>query len=927
MPQPSDATAFPRMTSVPDKANTIILVDEKVASDFVTKGLPTSVLEAAIAGAGANGFLGSFNPTGPTPNLQNGTGIAGTWYRVSADGSHDFGAGSIALKTNQTVYYADDATWKLDAGGQFITGDKTKLDAINSWEFSASDLSNWASGAIVTETTTQAPGGFLYAVNDNSAGGALYREWTEANLEPGSDYQWDFWFKTQTSPAHYMAFEIDNGEAATTITKVNLATAAVYEVTGGSVQVFATNWNIGGGLYRIRFLIRPLKSQIVIRIYPSHGAAANAGNDTAVDITQQGTVDILPTEIKRGLRDTSLLHTANVKAYGATGNGTTNDTTAIQAAFNSGATRVYFPTGNYLVTSKITVPAAVVDVFGDGPSASRLFGNFTAAAVLEVVGTTPTSLGGVTANLPQGDPQFTLSSAPSGLLVGRDVALISDSGATNWSTWNANYRKGEMPLVNAVSSATVYLSGGLYDSYTQANVTVGQLHYRPFRLANMMLENQEIGFFGKFLNGYVLDNVLVKIEGTTAGNAGHGIRLFHCFGGQLLNCNSTVSSDTSGDRYAIAWINSQNLSIVGGTYVSPRHALTTGGVGGSPSLSNPMNPCRNLRLFGISAISSNFHNQTADSPIDTHGNTEDVLVSNCTLRGGGFLVGGDHLTYEGCHIFLANKSIGNTGWLVTEPRGPNITIANCVVHITREVDGYAFLMNSFDTGLDRPGQISISNVRVHTPGGGGGPRVFRFQQQAGEVATASYVDILMVGNKLINGGSAVPLFLQLDAPTAGDEVVRNITLIGNSSDAPDGRIDYTLTSTTAFKGRFIKDGHHAPYRSGFFTTTATQTLLWEMPTVADRAYHITAKIIGVRGTYALADTRHFRLTASFVNDAGTVSQVGTTVTEIDLPQTSPPAVSVTFAIDAVNDKIQLKVTGLAQTWFWNANVEVMTDAS
>ena len=45
---------------------------------------------------------------------------------------------------------------------------------------------------------------------------------------------------------------------------------------------------------------------------------------------------------------------ANVKDYGAVGNGTTDDTAAVQLAVSSGKT-VYFPNGDYLITSTINI--------------------------------------------------------------------------------------------------------------------------------------------------------------------------------------------------------------------------------------------------------------------------------------------------------------------------------------------------------------------------------------------------------------------------------------------------------------------------------------------------------------------------------------------------------------------------------------------
>jgi hypothetical protein len=66
--------------------------------------------------------------------------------------------------------------------------------------------------------------------------------------------------------------------------------------------------------------------------------------------------------------------TVNVKAYGATGNGSTDDGPAIQsaiAALSSGAT-LYFPTGNYLIANEQLNLPSNTRVLGDGMTASTL---------------------------------------------------------------------------------------------------------------------------------------------------------------------------------------------------------------------------------------------------------------------------------------------------------------------------------------------------------------------------------------------------------------------------------------------------------------------------------------------------------------------------------------------------------------------------
>lgn len=78
----------------------------------------------------------------------------------------------------------------------------------------------------------------------------------------------------------------------------------------------------------------------------------------------------------------------NVKDYGATGNGSTDDTSSIQNAINQAITKtggtVYFPVGNYKITSKLTFTSDPVNnklvrllgEKGEDVQGSRLTGNF-----------------------------------------------------------------------------------------------------------------------------------------------------------------------------------------------------------------------------------------------------------------------------------------------------------------------------------------------------------------------------------------------------------------------------------------------------------------------------------------------------------------------------------------------------------------------
>ena len=70
--------------------------------------------------------------------------------------------------------------------------------------------------------------------------------------------------------------------------------------------------------------------------------------------------------------DSKLADTVSVKDFGATGNGSTDDTAAIQAALDSGAKTILCPNGTYKVSSTLFIPGATagtsVSLIGEGPN-------------------------------------------------------------------------------------------------------------------------------------------------------------------------------------------------------------------------------------------------------------------------------------------------------------------------------------------------------------------------------------------------------------------------------------------------------------------------------------------------------------------------------------------------------------------------------
>lgn len=87
----------------------------------------------------------------------------------------------------------------------------------------------------------------------------------------------------------------------------------------------------------------------------------------------------------------------NVKTYGATGDGVTNDTTAIQNAINAARPNgdvVYIPSGTYVVSSTLTINSSAdtgdyaprCSIRGDGANATRIFRSSGTGPVLNILG-------------------------------------------------------------------------------------------------------------------------------------------------------------------------------------------------------------------------------------------------------------------------------------------------------------------------------------------------------------------------------------------------------------------------------------------------------------------------------------------------------------------------------------------------------------
>ena len=176
----------------------------------------------------------------------------------------------------------------------------------------------------------------------------------------------------------------------------------------------------------------------------------------------------------------------NVKAYGATGNGSTNDTTDIQAAttaagnVTNGAV-VYFPPGDYLVNSTITSSNPGVSFQGSGKYSSFITFTGSGPAIEQTGGSYEVRYGyvshiGVSCSSKSGTSGFEMNPSESLLGVRWDDVFVSTCGngiLYNNATTSIYSEETEMSQVMCSNDTyCVHFNGSASASYAYSKIDI-----------------------------------------------------------------------------------------------------------------------------------------------------------------------------------------------------------------------------------------------------------------------------------------------------------------------------------------------------------------------------------------------------------------------------------------------------------------------
>jgi hypothetical protein len=354
----------------------------------------------------------------------------------------------------------------------------------------------------------------------------------------------------------------------------------------------------------------------------------------------------------------------NVKDLGATGDGSTNDATAFQAALTAVASTgqaIYVPAGTYKINSVLSTTGHL-NMFGDGEKSVLDFSGITSGSSGITVTGTVTEIQAIS-SASAGNLTITFASAPS--LTTGDVFFLFDD-AVLWNSIRAYYYAGEWLECRGVSGSDAYTTNPLYSSYTAATVNVYKLNSKPkvsFKNLNL---NGGANLFGllkiTFCDKPILENVILYTENY------QGVEIDRCYRFTVTNCVMYNKGTGTLDDYALIISNSQKGQITGGDYYARRHGIAIGGGSGIGAVTN-----RNIKISNLT-ISNDINSAVYSA--DMHGNMQDCVYQGCTIYQGGGWGGADN-GYDNCIIYSA---LG--GWCIyaSEVKGGELFIRNCKLY-------------------------------------------------------------------------------------------------------------------------------------------------------------------------------------------------------------------------------------------------------
>lgn len=581
--------------------------------------------------------------------------------------------------------------------------------------------------------------------------------------------------------------------------------------------------------------------------------------------------------------DSKLKDTVSVKDFGALGDGANNDTTAIQAALDSGALNVYFPSGTYKVYTGLTLPTNV-SIYGDGPAASIIDGSGAtaggmpvSAAHLRTAVSTKTALPALSVGVSQGTNYLQFVSAHG--LSANDLIWISDPN-TNWSKYISYDRTGEIKRIATPYPGATYFAGStvatlqgyLFDNYTPSGVSLWKItgtstcSIRDIWIKACGLSGSYD--YGMRLNSLV-DSTISNVKVTNASNTGIALRFG--FNVAINNCTSMEDAHNMyGLDYGLTIMSCQDVIVEGGYYTAARHGMAMGAdtITNGPAVIN-----RNVAVLGatIKSDGKDMSGVLLGVPVsppylsgiaaDVHSPAEYITYRDCFLDGG-LQFAGDHITIDG------NTIIGDAagGGLITFSGmvGGNVTIKNNRVVAssvaTANVGTFINMGAQTDTcgvSTSRGGMVVINNNNFEYSFTNTAKRT-----QAGNTANTNTITLFNTGytgenisldikNNTFNASADYPqgsVLISSSGTTGGYKKFDTINFSNNTCNNVGGLIVYPSVTAPMAENLIVQANTVInAYDTGFYLKGMKNSVVFKQNTINGTRAHVTSGT-GLSGT-------------------------------------------------------------------------------
>lgn len=331
--------------------------------------------------------------------------------------------------------------------------------------------------------------------------------------------------------------------------------------------------------------------------------------------------------------------------YGATGNGSTDDTTAVQAALTAAAASggtVYFPAGQYKLSSALTITGLGTGVRLIGESnASRLMTSSSTADILFVNGSS--SIVGLTIE----DLYFgsTAGSPTAGAAIHlKNVSDVRIENVSSFSTYNGFYFEGTTSG-RTFSADRCYVSANNWAVYSQCAFNSSESQYWGGSVGILLDSAPNCRLFGVGIGG----PMCVLTRNTQSANVGQieffdvetnnvgGTAPTEGWGGFMLdwsqgpigltNCFCNNGGVSFGGHVAPSAVN-----IVGGTYQASGPAGSNNVPVGGTTMNNAINMQGTaLGIAVIGAILNGTSDSTRDAIAVASGVSRVAIIGNTFL--------------------------------------------------------------------------------------------------------------------------------------------------------------------------------------------------------------------------------------------------------------------------------------------------------